>query len=179
MGLLDSILGAALGGGGGQAAGGGGNAALLNMVLGMLANGQGGQGGQGGGGLGGMLGSALGGALGGGGGAAAGGGGLAGLGQLMEQFQRSGLGDVAGSWVSTGQNLPISPDQLGQVLGGDKVAGMASQLGMNPGDLLGQLSQLLPEVVDKVTPNGQIPQASDLGNLGQLGSLLGGMLNKR
>jgi uncharacterized protein YidB (DUF937 family) len=180
MGLLDSILGAALGGGGGQAAGGGGNAALLNMVLGMLANGQGGQGGQGGGGgLGGMLGSALGGALGGGGGAAAGGGGLAGLGQLMEQFQRSGLGDVAGSWVSTGQNLPISPDQLGQVLGGDKVAGMASQLGMNPGDLLGQLSHLLPEVVDKITPNGHIPQASDLGNLGQLGSLLGGMLNQR
>lgn len=181
MGLLDSILGAALGGGGGQAAGGGGNAALLNMVLGMLANGQGGQGGGGGGGgLGGMLGSALGGALGGGGGgAAAAGGGLAGLGQLMEQFQRSGLGDVAGSWVSTGQNLPISPDQLGQVLGGDKIAGMASQLGMNPNDLLGQLSHLLPEVVDKITPNGQIPQASELGNLGQLGSLLGGMLNQR
>ena len=174
MGLLDSILGAALGGGG-QAAPSG-NAALLNMVLGMLAGGQGGGAGAGGG-LGG-LGAALGGAL--GGGAAGGaGGGLGGLGQLVEQFQRSGMGDVMGSWISTGQNLPISPDQLGQVLGNEKVAGMASQLGMNQGDLLGQLSQLLPEVVDKVTPNGQLPQASDLGNLGQLGSLLGGMLGKR
>jgi uncharacterized protein YidB (DUF937 family) len=176
MGLLDSILGAALGGGG-QAAAPSGNAALLNMVLGMLAGGQQGGGG-GGGGLGGVLGSALGGALGGGAGAG-GAGGLAGMGALIEQFQRSGLGDVMGSWVGTGQNLPISPDQLGNVLGSDKIAGMASQLGMQPGDLLGQLSQMLPEVVDKLTPNGQVPQHADLGNLGQLGGLLSGMLGKR
>jgi uncharacterized protein YidB (DUF937 family) len=155
MGLLDSILGAALGGG--TQSQPTGNAALLNMVLGMLA---------------------------GGGGAAAGGasgagGGLAGLGQLVNQFQRSGLGDVMGSWISTGQNMPISPDQLGQVLGQDKIAGMASQLGMNQGDLLGQLTQMLPEVVDKLTPSGQVPQQADLGNLGQLGGLLAGMLGKR
>ncbi len=180
MGLLDSILGAAMGGG--QGAAPSGNAALLNMVLGMLAGGGGGGGGgaaaAGGGGAGGILGSVLGSALGGGqGGGQAGG--LPGLGQLAEQFQRGGLGDVLGSWVSTGQNLPISPDQLGQVLGGDKIAGMASQLGINQGDLLGQLSQMLPEVVDKLTPNGQMPQTSDLGNLGQLGGLLSGMLGKR
>ncbi len=154
MGLLDSILGAALGGGQQQAAPSG-NAALLNMVLGMLANGGGGQ--------------AAGGAT----------GGLAGLGQLVTQFQRSGLGDVVGSWVSTGQNQPIQPDQLGQVLGQDKIAGMASQLGMNQGDLLGQLSQMLPEVVDRLTPNGQVPQQADLGNLGQLGGMLAGMLGNR
>ncbi|MBL8331010.1 MAG: DUF937 domain-containing protein [Rubrivivax sp.] len=178
MGLLDSMLGAALGGGG-QGAAGGGNAALLNMVLGMLAGGgQAGSGGGAGGGLGG-LGAALGSALGGSGGGGASGGGLAGLGQLVEQFQRGGLGDVVGSWVSTGQNLPISPDQLGQVLGNERISGMASQLGMNQGDLLGQLSQLLPEVVDKLTPGGQIPQQADLGNLGQLGSLLGGLMGKR
>jgi uncharacterized protein YidB (DUF937 family) len=153
MGLLDSVLGAALGGGG---QGGGGNAAMLNMVLGMLANKGGGQ-------------------------AAGGGaeGGLAGLGQMMEQFQRGGLGDVMGSWISKGQNLPISPDQLGSVLGNEQIAGMASKLGMNQGDLLGQLSQMLPDVVDRLTPNGQVPQQADLGGLGQLGSMLGGLLGKR
>lgn len=171
MGLLDSVLGAAMGGGG---QGGGAQGALLNMVVGMLTNG-GGSGSAGG--AGGMLGSVLGSALGGqGAGGAAAGGGLAGLGQLMEQFQRGGLGDVMGSWISTGQNLPISPDQLGSVLGSDKIAGMASQLGMDQNDLLGQLSQMLPQVVDKLTPSGQIPQQPDLG---QLGSLLGSLMGKR
>jgi uncharacterized protein YidB (DUF937 family) len=102
----------------------------------------------------------------------AGGGG--GLGGLLEQFQRSGLGDVANSWVSTGQNMPISPDQLGSVLGGDQIASMASQLGMGQGDLLGQLSQMLPQVVDHLTPNGQVPQ----GGASDLGSLLGGLLGQ-
>jgi len=146
MGLLDSVLGAALGGG----QGGGGQADLLKMVIGMLANnGQGGQAGAATGGLGGLL----------------------------EQFQRSGLGEVAGSWVSTGQNLPISPDQLGQVLGGDQIAGMASQLGMNPGDLLGQLSQMLPQVIDQLTPNGQVPQQIDAGGI-DLGGLIGSLMRR-
>ena len=146
MGLLDSVLGAALGGG----QGGGGQSDLLKMVIGMLANnGQGGQAGAATGGLGGLL----------------------------EQFQRSGLGEVAGSWVSTGQNLPISPDQLGQVLGGDQIAGMASQLGMNPGDLLGQLSQMLPQVIDQLTPNGQVPQQIDAGGI-DLGGLIGSLMRR-
>lgn len=148
MGLLDSVLGAALGGG--HSGGGGGQADLLKMVIGMLAGG--GQGGQGGADSG-------------------------GLGGLLEQFQRNGLGEVAGSWVSTGQNLPISPDQLGQVLGGDQIAGMASKLGMNQGDLLGQLSQMLPQVIDQLTPNGQVPQQIDAGGI-DLGSLLGGLLRR-
>ncbi len=147
MGLLDSVLGAALGGGGGQ----GGNNALLNMVVGMLTQGSGGQ-------------------------AANSGGGLGGLGELMSQMQSGGLGDVVGSWVSSGQNLPVSPEQLGGVLGSDKIAGMASQLGMNSNDLLGQLSQMLPQVVDKLTPDGQVPQQAP--DLGQLGSLLGGLLKR-
>lgn len=151
MGLLDSVLGAALGGG--NSGSGGGQAELLKMVIGMLAGG--GQGGQGG----------------------AASGGLGGLGGLLEQFQRSGLGEVAGSWVSTGQNLPISPDQLGKVLGGDQIAGMASKLGMNQGDLLGQLSQMLPQVIDQLTPNGQVPQQIDAGGI-DLGSLLGGLLRR-
>jgi uncharacterized protein YidB (DUF937 family) len=185
MGLLDSVIGAL-----GQGSGGAQNpqAALISAIVGMLA--QGGGGGGGSGGLGGMLGSALGGggsggglagALGGalGGGMGGGGGGLGGLGGLVEQFSRAGMGDIAKSWVGTGQNLPISPDQLGKVLGGDTIGNMASQLGMNQGDLLGQLSQMLPQVVDKLTPQGQIPQG-DIGGMGdQLGGLLGGLLGKR
>lgn len=145
MGLLDSVIGA-LGQGGGAGGGGGGNAALLQAVIAMLGN----SGQAGGGGVGG------------------------GLGGLLEQFQRGGLGDVANSWVSTGQNMPVSPDQLGSVLGGDQIAGMASQLGMGQDDLLGQLSQMLPQVVDQLTPNGQLPQ----GDMGDLGSLLGGLLGR-
>ncbi len=145
MGLLDSVIGA-LGQGGGAGGGGGGNAALLQAVIAMLGNS----------------------------GQAGGGGGGGGLGGLLEQFQRSGLGDVANSWVSTGQNMPISPDQLGSVLGGDQISSMASQLGMGQNDLLGQLSQMLPQVVDQLTPNGQLPQ----GDTGDLGSLLGGLLGR-
>ena len=165
MGLLDSVIGAL-----GQGAGGQQNpqGALISAIVGMLAQG-GGSGGGGGG-----LGSALGG--GGAGGAAGAGGGLGGLGGLVEQFARHGMGDVAKSWVGTGQNLPISPDQLGQVLGGDTIGKMAGQLGMNQGDLLGQLSHMLPQVVDKLTPQGQIPQGDIHGMGGDLGSLLGGLL---
>ena len=154
----------------GQPQGGGGQSALLGALIGML-----GQGGQQGGGLG-------------------------GLGGLIAKMQQSGLGDVAGSWVGTGQNQSISPDQLGGVLGQDKVSDMASQLGMGHGDLLGQLSQMLPQVVDKLTPHGQVPQG-DIGgilagmlgggggagqnsgsgqpDLGALAGMLGGLLNKR
>lgn len=102
------------------------------------------------------------------------GGGVGGLAGLLEQFQRSGLGDVAASWVSTGQNLPVSADQLTQVLGHDTIGHLAQQLGLSNGDLAGQLSQLLPQVVDQLTPNGQLPT----GGLGDLGSLLGGLLNR-
>jgi len=95
-----------------------------------------------------------------------------GLPGLVARFQQGGLGDVVGSWISTGQNLPISPEQLHNVLGGDAVAGLAQQLGLSHGDAAGQLSQLLPQVVDKLTPNGQLP-SGDLGSLGDIGGLLG------
>jgi len=143
----------------GQGGGGGHNpqAALINAVIGML-----GQGGAQGGGLGGLAG-------------------------LVARMQQGGLGEVADSWVGTGQNLPISPDQLGSVLGGENIGNLAGQLGMNQGDLLGQLTQVLPQLVDKLTPQGQIPQG-DIGGLlggaggagggadlmGMLGGLLGG-----
>jgi uncharacterized protein YidB (DUF937 family) len=129
----------------------------------------------------GLLDSVLGGVLGGGqqqGGAGAlmsivagmlanqGGGGLAGL---AEQFQKGGMGDVMNSWIGKGENLPIAPDQLGNVLGGDLLGKLTQQTGMGQGDLLGQLSQLLPQMVDKATPDGAVPA----GGLGDIGSLLG------
>lgn len=154
MGLLDSVIGA-LGNSQGGGSGGGGQADLLNAVVGML--------GQGGGA---------------GGGAAGGMGGLGGLIGLASKFQQSGLGDVMNSWISTGENKPIAPDALGGVLGNDMIAGMAKQLGVNNNDLLGQLSQLLPQVVDKLTPDGQIPQAGAAGGMGDLAGLLGGLLKR-
>lgn len=99
-----------------------------------------------------------------------GGGGLAGL---AEQFQRGGLGDVMNSWIGTGQNLPISPDQLGGVLGGDVLGRIAQHTGMSHGDVLGQLSQLLPQMVDQATPEGRIPE----GGLGDIGAILGRFTN--
>lgn len=129
--------------GGGSSGQSGGQAALLQALLGMLAGS--GQGGDPGGGLAG----------------------------LVTKFQQGGLGDVVGSWVGTGQNLPISPEQLQQVLG-PELAGLAEKFGFSPGDAGGQLSQLLPQVVDGLTPNGRLPDAAE-GGLGDLGALLGSL----
>ena len=93
-------------------------------------------------------------------------GGLAGL---LQKFQQSGLGNVADSWVSTGKNLPISPDQLQNALGSGELGSLAEKLGMSTGDVSSQLADLLPGVVDKLTPNGQVPDMGSLGDL--LGSL--------
>jgi uncharacterized protein YidB (DUF937 family) len=101
-----------------------------------------------------------------------------GLGGLVDKFHQGGLGDVVNSWIGSGQNLPVSADQLSHVLGSDTVANLAGQLGLNQGDLLGQLSHLLPQVVDHLTPNGQLPQAGG-GGLGDLAGMLGGLLNRR
>lgn len=91
-----------------------------------------------------------------------------GLEGLIAKFQQGGLGDVVQSWISTGPNLPISPEQLGQALGPDTL----QQLGGGGQDLLGPLAQLLPQVVDGLTPNGQLPT----GGGGDLGAVLGGLL---
>lgn len=98
-----------------------------------------------------------------------------GLGGLVQAFQNKGLGDIASSWVGAGQNLPVSSEQLQSVLGSDMVSGLAARLGMSPGDISGQLSQLLPQVIDKLTPNGRIEGGTDLS--GALG-MLQGLFNK-
>jgi len=140
MGILDGILGGLLGGNS--------NASPLQSILGsMLGGGQAQQGGQpqqGG------LGGALGGMLGGGGAAG-------GLGGLLSKFQQAGLGNVAQSWVGSGPNQQVTPDQLHQVFGDEQVNQWSQQSGMPKHDLLSQLSQYLPHAVDQMTPQGQVP----------------------
>ena len=83
------------------------------------------------------------------------GGGLTGL---LSQFSQAGLGNVAQSWVSTGPNQSVTPQQLQQTFGEQQVNQWAQQSNMQPHDLLSQLAHFLPQVVDRVTPQGQVPQ---------------------
>jgi uncharacterized protein YidB (DUF937 family) len=85
-----------------------------------------------------------------------------GLDGLVERFQQKGLGDVVSSWVSTGQNLPISADQITHVLGSDAVKNMAAKAGISPDQVSTQLSSLLPGIIDKLTPNGHTADAGGL-----------------
>lgn len=87
-----------------------------------------------------------------------GGAGLGGLGGLVQAFERNGLGHVAQSWVGTGQNLPVSPEQLQQVLGSDLIGGLAQQLGLSPQQASSGLADVLPQLVDRLTPQGTLPQ---------------------
>jgi uncharacterized protein YidB (DUF937 family) len=158
MGLLDSVLGAAMGGGqqggglgnilgavlgGGQQGGGGLNSQLINAAIGMLGN----DGAQGG------------------------------LGGLAAKFQQAGLGDAMNSWVGSGDNHAVNGDQITSALGSDTIGNIASQLGMSQGDAAGQLSQILPGLINHLTPNGQAPTGG-LGNASDLMGMLGKMMQK-
>lgn len=159
MGLLDEMLRGALAQGGlgqamgqpakpaGQAGGGvaGAMVALLPVVLGMLAKGQGAQ-------------------------AAPGGG----LGELLQQLQRAGYGEQARSWVGTGANLPISPDAMSQVFGRDVLSKIASQAGLSEQEASAGLTAVLPQVVDRLTPKGEVPDLDGLAaSVGDLRQRLG------
>jgi uncharacterized protein YidB (DUF937 family) len=82
-----------------------------------------------------------------------------GLQGVVNEFQKNGLAATVGSWVSTGPNQPISPDEMRQALGPDLLQQLAAKSGMSVQDLTQKLSQVLPQVVDKMTPNGAIPKA--------------------
>lgn len=84
------------------------------------------------------------------------GGGAAGLMGLINRFQQAGLGNVAQSWVGTGQNQPVTPQQLQQTFGQQQVDQWAQQANMQPHDLLSQLAQFLPQAVDRMTPQGSV-----------------------
>ena len=89
-----------------------------------------------------------------------------GLSGLVQNFHDKGLGGLATSWVGTGQNLPISADQIQHVLGSAQVQQLAAKVGISPEAASSQLSQLLPTLVDKLTPNGQVPAQSNLMEMG-------------
>jgi len=187
MGLLDDILGGLAGQASGRAQpspaprggqGGGMSNVLMTLmpiVLAMLSN----RGAQGvpptragyapgaGGGLGDVLGQVLGGARGGGGAAG-------GLGGLLEQLQRAGFGEQASSWVGTGANKPVPPDAMPQIFGQEGIEQISRQAGLSEDEVSRGLSQLLPEVVDRMTPGGDVPDADALANsVDDLGRRLG------
>ncbi len=97
-------------------------------------------------------------------GAAADGGLLGGLGGLLDKLKDAGHGSVADSWVGTGQNQPINANDLGTALGPQVISEIAQRAGMSEQELLQQLSTALPGIVDKLTPNGQIPQHSQVAS---------------
>jgi uncharacterized protein YidB (DUF937 family) len=96
-----------------------------------------------------------------------------GLQGLIQSFHQNGLGGVISSWVGTGQNQSISPDQVQQVLGSNNLQQVADKAGISPEQAKSSLAELLPTMVDKITPNGQVPEHSSLLQMGEswLGSL--------
>ncbi|PPD52535.1 MAG: hypothetical protein CTY10_09375 [Methylotenera sp.] len=96
-----------------------------------------------------------------------------GLNGILDKFKEGGLGEAAASWVGKGENMSISADQISSVLGSGAIAEMAAKFGINPETLSAQIAEYLPAVIDKLTPDGEIPAES--GNL--LSTVLG-MLKK-
>ncbi|MCY1164006.1 MAG: YidB family protein [Pseudomonadota bacterium] len=156
MGLLDSVLGAVMNGQNGQQAAGAGGG--LGGLIGMVASNP-------------QLLQAVTGML----GNDSEHGGLAGI---VQKFQQAGLGDAVSSWVGSGQNQPVSGEQVTNALGSDTISGLAQKLGVSPGDAASQLSSILPGLIDHLTPQGQAPEGG-LGNSGDLMGMLGGLLQKR
>jgi uncharacterized protein YidB (DUF937 family) len=170
MGLLDIL------GGSGPQRGGAGMSPMTMALLGLLAyrtyqgkgrladmigRKPGASGAAGGGGLGDLLGGLT-------GGAAAGGlGGLlsGGLGDLLKQFQQHGQDDKAQSWVSTGPNKPVTPREIEQALGAERIEWLTQQTGMSREELLAGLSRELPDAVDKLTPEGRVPTEQEAARL--------------
>jgi uncharacterized protein YidB (DUF937 family) len=87
-----------------------------------------------------------------------------GLNGLLEQLRRSGLGAQADSWVGTGQNLPVTAEQIHAALGAPQVQALAARFGLSTDAIAGGLAQMLPTIVDHLTPNGQVPDAAALEN---------------
>jgi uncharacterized protein YidB (DUF937 family) len=84
------------------------------------------------------------------------------LGGLLNKLQQGGLGNETKSWVGSGQNQPVSPGQLGSALGSNIIKTLAQRSGLSEDELTKQLSQFLPGVIDKLTPNGRLPTAAEL-----------------
>jgi uncharacterized protein YidB (DUF937 family) len=88
-----------------------------------------------------------------------------GLGGLVNKLQQGGLGDVVNSWVGSGQNQPVSPSQLGSALGPNILKTVSQMTGISEDELTKQLSQVLPGVINGLTPNGKLPTAPELSKM--------------
>lgn len=88
---------------------------------------------------------------------------LGNLGNLIEKFQKNGQGDVINSWIGGGQNREISPGSLGDILGQGTLSDLARKAGVNEQDLLGQLAQALPGLINNLTPDGRMPTLEEIG----------------
>ena len=120
MGMLDGLIGSALGGMMGAGGSGQAQSPLLQIALQLLQQN----------------------------------GGVAGV---LDKFRQGGYADQADSWQSAGQNMPLSGNALQEVLGSGTIGQIAGQLGMSHGDAAGGLAQMLPQLIDQFTPNGEIP----------------------
>jgi len=101
-----------------------------------------------------------------------------GVGGLVGAFEKNGMGGVASSWVGAGANQPVTAQQVQTGVGPDAISSIASKLGVSPDMASGVLAQLLPHVVDHMTPGGQVPAAGggDMMSMGE--SILKSLLNK-
>jgi uncharacterized protein YidB (DUF937 family) len=95
---------------------------------------------------------------------------------LISTLRTGGLGSVVDSWISTGSNQPVDPQQLGAALGPDSTQQLAAKTGLSVEALLPLLATFLPMIIDHLTPGGQLPQGGGVGSLSDLGGLLGGLL---
>jgi uncharacterized protein YidB (DUF937 family) len=93
-----------------------------------------------------------------------------GLQGIVQSFHDKGLGGLVSSWVGSGQNLPVNADQIHQVFGNDQVKALAAKAGISPDMASAAIAGILPELVDKLTPNGQVPEHSNVMDM------VGGML---
>lgn len=78
---------------------------------------------------------------------------------IVSQLEQQGLGDTVRSWVGTGANQPISPQQVQQAFGSEMIGQLAAKTGLSPQDLAQKLSQILPQAIDHLTPGGVVPKA--------------------
>jgi uncharacterized protein YidB (DUF937 family) len=85
-----------------------------------------------------------------------------GLQGLIQTFKEKGLGDAMSSWISTGENQPVSGDQIQHALGGNFIQQIAQQLGSSKSEVSGGLANLLPDIIDKLTPTGKLPEGDQL-----------------
>jgi uncharacterized protein YidB (DUF937 family) len=90
---------------------------------------------------------------------------VGGLGGLIKQFQQKGLGEVADSWIKTGPNDAVAPGQISDALGPDVIDTLAQRTGLSKDQVVQMLSQVLPNVVDRLTPGGRLPSQQELARL--------------